>query len=69
MSSSWPIKFSRHQICALTKETGETVRVRVEDVRVNRRGEVIYGVHEIVSGIDYPACETSLKAWKKEAIG
>ena len=67
MSSSWPIKFNLHQICTVTKQTGETVRVRIEDVRVNRRGEVLYGVHEIVSGIDYPACETSLKAWKKEA--
>jgi hypothetical protein len=65
MSSSWPIKFNLHQICTVTKDSGETVRVRVEDVRVNRRGEVLYGVHEIVSGIEYPACETSLKAWKK----
>lgn len=67
MSKSWQIKFNRHQICAVTKVSGETVKVRIEDVRVNRRGEVLYGVHEIVAGIDYPVCETSLKEWKKEA--
>lgn len=65
MSSSWPIKFNLHQICTVTKTTGETVRVRIEDVRVDRHGEVLYGVHELVSGIDYPACESSLKAYRK----
>lgn len=66
MSSAWSIKFNRHQVCTIAKQTGETVKVRIEDVRVDRHGEVLYGVHEIDSGVNYPACETSLKAWRKE---
>ena len=58
MIHSWNIKFHRNAICTLV---GSTTRVRIESVRVNRFGEVMYDVREIETNEGYPALEASLR--------
>lgn len=65
MSKPWNIKYNRESICTLVKQTGQTVRVRIESVRVNRFGEVLYDVRELETNIGYPALESSLRLASK----
>ena len=65
MIHPWNIKFNRNAICTLV---GSTTRVRIEAVRVNRFGEVMYDVREIESNEGYPALEASLRS-AANAIG
>ena len=58
MSKPWNIKFDRGAICTLV---GTKTRVRIESVRVNRFGEVLYDVREIETNEGYPALEGSLR--------
>lgn len=65
MSKPWNIKYNRESVCMLAKQTGKTVLVRIESVRVNRFGEVLYDVREIETNIGYPALESSLRLASK----
>jgi hypothetical protein len=58
MSTPWNIKYNRGAICTLVNDHR---RVRIESVRVNRFGEVMYNVQEIETGEFYPALEASLR--------
>ena len=59
MIHPWNIKFNRNAICTLV---GDDRRVRIESVRVNRFGEVMYDVREIETNEGYPALEASLRS-------
>ena len=59
MIHPWSIKFNRNAICTLV---GDDRRVRIEAVRVNRFGEVMYDVREIETNEGYPALEASLRS-------
>jgi len=58
MSHPWNIKYNRGAICTLVNDHR---RVRIESVRVNRFGEVMYDVREIETNEGYPALESSLR--------
>jgi hypothetical protein len=58
MSHPWNIKYNRGAICTLVNDHR---RVRIESVRVNRFGEVLYEVREIETNEGYPALESSLR--------
>jgi hypothetical protein len=58
MSHPWNIKYNRGAICTLVNDHR---RVRIESVRVNRFGEVLYDVREIETNEGYPALESSLR--------
>jgi hypothetical protein len=58
MSHPWNIKYNRGAICTLVNDHR---RVRIESVRVNRFGEVLYEVREIETNECYPALESSLR--------
>jgi hypothetical protein len=58
MIQPWNIKYNRNAVCTLV---GSTTRVRIESVRVNRFGEVMYDVREIQTNEGYPALESSLR--------
>ena len=61
MTQPWNIKYNRGAICTVIKTDGTKHRVRIESVRVNRFGEVMYDVREIETSVGYPALETSLR--------
>jgi hypothetical protein len=61
MSHPWNIKYNRGAICTVIKTDGTKHRVRIESVRVNRFGEVVYDVREIETNEGYPALESSLR--------
>ena len=58
MTQSWNIKYNRGAICTLI---GSKTQVRIESVRVNRFGEVMYNVRELETNEFYPALEDSLR--------
>jgi len=58
MTHPWNIKYNRGAICTLV---GSATQVRIESVRVNRSGEVLYNVREIETNEFYPALEASLR--------
>jgi len=58
MTHPWNIKYNRGAICTLVNDHR---RVRIESVRVNRFGEVLYNVREIETNEFYPALESSLR--------
>lgn len=58
MIQPWNIKYNRNAICTLV---GSQTRVRIEAVRVNRFGEVMYDVREVDTNQGYPALEGSLR--------
>jgi hypothetical protein len=58
MTHPWNIKYNRGAICTLV---GSATQVRIESVRVNRFGEVMYDVREVETNEGYPALEASLR--------
>ena len=58
MTHHWNIKYNRGAICTLVNDHR---RVRIESVRVNRFGEVLYNVRDIESNEFFPALESSLR--------